>query len=91
MPTTTMNISLSQALKDFVHERVAEKAYSNPSDYVRALIREDQERRAEERLGRLLLDGIESGPPEEVTPEDREAIRREVRERIARGRQRRGA
>ena len=82
-----MNISLPQALKDFVHERVAEKAYSNPSDYIRALIREDQRRRAEEKLEQLLLEGINSGPAREVTPEDWAAIRREVRERIAKRQQ----
>jgi putative addiction module CopG family antidote len=49
MATTSLNISLPEALKEFVHQRVAEKAYSNPSDYVRALIREDQRRRAEEK------------------------------------------
>ena len=83
MTTTSMNISLPQSLKDFVMERVAEKAYSNPSDYVRALIREDQKRRAEERLEQLLLEGLQSGPAAPMTREDWEEIRREVREHIA--------
>lgn len=67
MTTTSLNISLPEALKEFVHERVAEKTYSNPSDYVRALIREDQKRRAEEKLEQLLLEGLESGPAQPVT------------------------
>ena len=90
MATTSLNISLPEALKEFVHERVAEKAYSNPSDYVRALIREDQKRRAEERLEQLLLEGIESGPAQPVTPEDWQAIRREVQERLIKHRRQKG-
>jgi antitoxin ParD1/3/4 len=42
----TMNISLPDKLKDFVEERVAEGRYSNASDFMRDLIRKDQERQA---------------------------------------------
>ncbi len=41
-----MNISLPKALKLFVKERSKKANYSNPSDYVRSLIREDQRRLA---------------------------------------------
>ncbi len=41
---TSMNISLPESLKEFVHERCDQGDYSNPSDYVRALIREDKKR-----------------------------------------------
>jgi antitoxin ParD1/3/4 len=44
MTTSTMNISLPEALKRFVKERTKGANYSNPSDYVRSLIREDQRR-----------------------------------------------
>jgi antitoxin ParD1/3/4 len=50
MTTSTMNISLPEALKRFVRDRVKASHYSNPSDYVRSLIREDQRRVAAERL-----------------------------------------
>lgn len=45
-----MNISLPETLKRFVKERAKAANYSNPSDYVRALIREDQRRQAAEKL-----------------------------------------
>ena len=83
MSTTTMNISLPKELKEFARQRATEKAYSNPSDYVRALIREDQKRSAEERLEALLLEGLASGKAEAF---DLEEIRRELRERLAAGR-----
>ena len=50
MTTSTMNISLPEALKRFVKERTKVANYSNPSDYVRSLIREDQRRLAATKL-----------------------------------------
>ncbi len=42
------------------------KGYSTASEYICALIREDQKRKAEEKLEALLLEGLE-GDPVEVT------------------------
>ena len=52
-----MNISLPDALKFFVDEQVAERGYGTSSEYVRELIRADQDR---QRLRKLLLDGAAS-------------------------------
>lgn len=46
-----MNVSLPDALKAWAETRVAEGRYSSTSDYVRDLVRRDQE--AEEKLQRL--------------------------------------
>jgi antitoxin ParD1/3/4 len=54
---TTMNISLPDALKSFVDEQVAGQGYGTVSEYVRELIRKDQDRK---RLRRLLLEGAAS-------------------------------
>ena len=54
MATTTLNISLPEALKEHVQKRVAEGAFSNASDFVRALIRLDKER--QEKLAALRRD-----------------------------------
>lgn len=56
---TTMNISLPDALKAFVDEQVAGRGYSTSSEYVRELIRRDQDRL---HLRGLLLDGASSAP-----------------------------
>lgn len=40
----TMNVSLPDAMKDWVEGRAETGRYSNASDYVRDLIRRDQER-----------------------------------------------
>ncbi|MFZ0704082.1 MAG: type II toxin-antitoxin system ParD family antitoxin [Candidatus Korobacteraceae bacterium] len=42
---TSLNISLPDALKDYVEGQVASGDWSTPSEYIRALIREDKERR----------------------------------------------
>lgn len=55
----TMNVSLPDALKSFVDEQVAGRGYSTSSEYVRELIRKDQDR---QRLRGLLLDGASSPP-----------------------------
>jgi antitoxin ParD1/3/4 len=55
----TMNISLPDQLKDFVDDQVARRGYGSSSEYVRELIRSDQER---QHLRGLLLAGAESAP-----------------------------
>jgi antitoxin ParD1/3/4 len=85
MTNTSLNISLPEALKEYVKERVAEENFGTPSDYVRSLIREDKKRRDRERLDQLLLEGLRSDV-ETITPEYLRELRREVGERIARKR-----
>lgn len=54
---STMNISLPEALKSFVDSQVSEGDYTNSSEYMRELLRKEQDR---VRLRRLILDGMES-------------------------------
>lgn len=49
-----MNISLPDSLKNFVDTQVSQGHYGTSSEYVRELIRKDQER---QQLRTLLLDG----------------------------------
>ena len=54
---STMNVSLPEALKDFVEEQVSARGYSTSSEYVRELIRREQDRQC---LRDLLLEGAAS-------------------------------
>ncbi len=45
MSMTSLNISLPEALKEYVEGQVASGDWSTPSEYVRELIRQDKERR----------------------------------------------
>lgn len=84
MSMASLNISLPQSLKDYVEGQVQASGYSTPSEYVRELLRDDQRRRAEQRLETLLLEGLDSGDPIEITPEYWENKRRQLSERRAR-------
>ncbi len=66
----TMNVSLPDALKSFVDEQVAKRGYGTSSEYVRELIRADQDR---QRLRKLLLDGAAS---QQTAPADETYFRR---------------
>lgn len=68
----TMNISLPDTLRDFVDGQVNVGGYGTSSEYVRDLIRRDQERL---RLRALLLDGAESPPSGEADAEYFQSLR----------------
>jgi len=58
----TMNVSLPDAMKDWVESRAETGRYSNASDYVRDLIRRDQERADKiTAMQRLIDEAEESG------------------------------
>lgn len=58
----TMNVSLPDPMKDWVEAQAETGRYSNSSDYVRDLIRRDQERQAKiAEMQRLVDEGLASG------------------------------
>ena len=75
---TTMNISLPETLRAFVDEQVTSRGYGTSSEYVRELIRRDQDR---ERLRGLLLEGAASAAAGVADDEYFEGLRRRVRGR----------
>ena len=77
----TMNISLPDPLKQYVEERVSTGGYSSASEYVRELVRADQERRAREALERPFVEALREGGVEEVTPEWWAKLRAEITKR----------
>jgi len=82
---STMNISLSDALRRWVDDRVASGDYSTASEYVRELIRKDraaERERIRAKYEALIMEGLESGEGIEVTPEFWEELRREVEARV---------
>lgn len=64
---TTMNISLSEKMKAYVQSKVESGDYHNASEYIRDLIRrEEQKNWAMGRLQEELQKGLDSGPSTEV-------------------------
>ena len=73
----TMNISLPEAMKRWVERQAQSGRFGNSSDYVRELIRRDQERQAKIAHMQALVDeGIASGKGSR-TMEDLKALARE--------------
>ena len=59
----TMNVSLPDAMKAWVDQRSRSGRYSNASDYVRDLIRRDQDRAAKiAEIQALVDEALTSGP-----------------------------
>ena len=57
-----MNVSIPEQLKAWVESRVAEGRYSSSSDYIRDLVRRDQEaEEARRRLQAAIDEGLASG------------------------------
>ncbi|MBJ3778750.1 type II toxin-antitoxin system ParD family antitoxin [Acuticoccus mangrovi] len=58
----TMNVSLPDLMKSWVEDQARSGRYANASDYVRDLIRRDQERSEKiARLQHLVSEGLDSG------------------------------
>jgi antitoxin ParD1/3/4 len=75
---TTMNISLPDEMKSFVEAQMTREGYASASEYLRALIREAQKRRAKRELEAKFREAIESGPATPMTREDWESIEDEA-------------
>ncbi|WP_420722476.1 type II toxin-antitoxin system ParD family antitoxin [Hwanghaeella sp. LZ110] len=66
----TMNVSLPDPMKHWVEAQARTGRYSNASDYVRDLIRRDQERAARSaQMQALITEGLESGVAEDFSME----------------------
>lgn len=75
----TMNVSLPEPMKAWVERQTEGGRYGNTSDYVRDLIRKDQERRtAIDTLQAAITAGVQSGEPQ---PFDASAFKLRMRER----------
>lgn len=77
----TMNISLPESLKDFIDEQVSQRGFGTSSEYVRELVRKDQDRL---HLRELLLAGARSNPTEPVEAAYFDGLRQRVRKTKAR-------
>jgi len=74
----TMNISVPDPMKDWVQAQIEDGKYASSSDYVRDLIRKDQdEKKKLESLQAAITLGIQSGQVGEL---DIDAIKRKARQ-----------
>ncbi|MBP6031151.1 MAG: type II toxin-antitoxin system ParD family antitoxin [Sphingobium sp.] len=71
-----LNVSIPPALKTWIDHRVTEGRYSSASDYIRDLVRRDQDAATEETewLRGLIAEGLASG----VIEKDASEVLREI-------------
>lgn len=57
-----MSFALPESMREYIDRRVAAGNYGNTSEYIRDLVRRDQEEQARTRIRILLEEGLASGP-----------------------------
>lgn len=73
-----MNISIPDPMKDWVQAQVETGAYANSSDYVRDLIRKDQENRNKQIIQKAITEGLEGGMSDKSFDEIIDAAKRKL-------------
>ena len=79
---TTLNISLPESMREFIDQQIDQGGYSTASEYIRHLILQDQEKAEKKQIEKLLLEGLSSGEPVEITDDWWEQKRTELMERL---------
>ena len=78
---TTMKISLPESMKAFVEEQAIREGYATVSEYLRAVIRELQERKTQKTaLDAQLLEGVRS-PTVRMTKKHWEELEQKIKKR----------
>jgi antitoxin ParD1/3/4 len=57
-----MSFALPEDMRDYIDARVSDGSYGSTSEYLRELIRRDQQEQAARRLRDLIADAPESSP-----------------------------
>lgn len=78
-----LTITLPENWKSFIDAEVAAGGHGSAAEYVETLLMQEKLRKARDKVEALLEEGLSSGPSEEWTKEDWEAIRRQIHERHA--------
>ncbi len=60
----SLHVTLPGVLKKFVEQQVKTVGYSTKSDYIQSLVRREMQQKEEERLEKMLLEGLASGEKE---------------------------
>ncbi len=69
-----MSFALPEAMRAYIDARVSAGNYGNTSEYIRDLVRKDQDDQARKRLRDLIEEGLASGPGLPRSKADNEAL-----------------
>jgi antitoxin ParD1/3/4 len=76
-----ISITLPEPLTNYLEQQITAGNYSTPSDYIQALIQQDQAQKAD--LEELLLAGMNSGVATPMIDEDWDTIRANVKQNLS--------
>ncbi len=77
---SSMSVSLSETMRGFIKSRVSSGDYHNESEYIRDLVRRDQERLNQElRLTKLLEEAEQSGLSDKSLPDIMQAVKQKLK------------
>jgi antitoxin ParD1/3/4 len=79
----SLNVSLPQPMRDWIESQVAAGGYGTASEFIRQLLRAEQQRQLRHGIDANLLDALDSGEPTPMTEDDWQRLRREGRKRLA--------
>lgn len=65
-----MSFALPESMRQYIDTRVSAGSYGNTSEYIRDLVRRDQDEQAKKRLRTLIEEGLASGPGRARTKTD---------------------
>lgn len=74
MNRQTMSFALPESMREYIDNRVATGNYGNTSEYIRDLVRRDQEEQAKKRFRDLIEAGLASGPGRRRTKADEKEL-----------------
>jgi len=80
---TTVNLNLSEELQQFVKVQAEAGRFDGPAEYIEALI--ERARNGNEKLEALLIEGLDSGDPIPLNPDEWSRIRHDVQQRLSDG------
>jgi antitoxin ParD1/3/4 len=83
MENTSLTVSLPRVMKDFIEAQLREGTFSTPSEYIRSLIRADQENASRRALEAFVRGGFRGSDLPQLDDEDWRAIQAFVVERTA--------
>ena len=78
-----LTVPVSEDFDETIRKRMAEGGFGSMAEYLRHTVRQDLERADQAKLEQLLLEGLESGEPIEMTNGWMQERRRVLAERLA--------
>jgi len=86
-----LSVPVSEDLDENIRKRMAEGGFGSMAEYLRHTVRQDLERADQAKLERLLLEGLESGEPIQMTDEWMQERRQALAARVAEQLSKKGA